>query len=215
MGVSGVVVVSRFSRVPTKPPGRTAHRSPGGPMGRSPHACHPGTRHRRARRLPRPHSRGRRARTAREPEPVPVLASAPDAPRSRGCWVGCRRRRTRPTWTSTGSTCARGTSSRPGSPGRDTASRSSTPPVYLAVADGDGDNEVAVQAHRPPLEREAVPQVVFLDFDGATVDTAKFEIEPDPGVRTLSPSSTFLPRTSAASSSAAPPRRRGSRSTRT
>lgn len=63
---------------------------------------------------------------------------------------------------------------------------------YLAVADGDGDYEVVVQAHRPPLERELVPQTVFLDFDGATVDMAKFEIEPNPGVRTLSPFSTFL-----------------------
>ena len=64
---------------------------------------------------------------------------------------------------------------------------------YLAVEDGTGDYEVAVQAHRPTLERELVPQAVFLDFDGATVDMAKFEIEPNPGVRTLSPFSTFLP----------------------
>jgi hypothetical protein len=63
---------------------------------------------------------------------------------------------------------------------------------YLAVQDGTGDYEVAVQAHRPPLERELVPQTVFLDFDGATVDMAKYEIEPNPGVRTLSPFSTFL-----------------------
>ena len=63
---------------------------------------------------------------------------------------------------------------------------------YLAVEDGTGDYEVAVQAHRPPLEREPLPQAVFLDFDGATVDMAKFEIEPNPGVRTLSPFSTFL-----------------------
>jgi len=63
---------------------------------------------------------------------------------------------------------------------------------YLAVATGDGDYEVAVQAHRPPLERERAPQTIFLDFDGATVDMAKFEVDPNPGVRTLSPFSTFL-----------------------
>jgi hypothetical protein len=65
---------------------------------------------------------------------------------------------------------------------------------YLAIADGSGDYEVSVQVHRPPLERELVPQVVFLDFDGAQVDLAKFEIEPNPGVRTLNPFATFLPR---------------------
>jgi hypothetical protein len=63
---------------------------------------------------------------------------------------------------------------------------------YLAVANGSGDYEVAIQAHRPPLEREPVPQTIFLDFDGATVDMAKFEVDPNPGVRALSPFSTFL-----------------------
>jgi hypothetical protein len=65
---------------------------------------------------------------------------------------------------------------------------------YLAVADGAGDYEVNVQALRPPLEHEPLPQTVFLDFDGATVDMSKFEIDPNPGVRTLSPFSTFLGR---------------------
>ena len=63
---------------------------------------------------------------------------------------------------------------------------------YLAVSAGSGDYEVSVQAHRPTLERERVPQTIFLDFDGATVDLAEFEIEPNPGVRTLSPFATFL-----------------------
>jgi hypothetical protein len=63
---------------------------------------------------------------------------------------------------------------------------------YLAVAAGAGDYEVGIQVHRPPLEREAVPQVVFLDFDGAVVDMAKFDVDPNPGVRTLSPFSSFL-----------------------
>jgi hypothetical protein len=65
---------------------------------------------------------------------------------------------------------------------------------YLAVANGAGDYEVNVQALRPPLEHEPVPQTVFLDFDGATVDMSKFEIDPNPGVRTLSPFSAFLGR---------------------
>jgi hypothetical protein len=63
---------------------------------------------------------------------------------------------------------------------------------YLAVADGSGDYEVAVQVHRPPLERERVPQAVFLDFDGAQVDMGIFDVDPSPGVRTLSPFSSFL-----------------------
>ncbi len=63
---------------------------------------------------------------------------------------------------------------------------------YLAVAAGSGDYEVAIQLHRPSLEQELVPQTIFLDFDGATVDMAKFEIDANPGVRTLSPFSTFL-----------------------
>jgi hypothetical protein len=63
---------------------------------------------------------------------------------------------------------------------------------YLAVAEGAGDYEVAIQVHRPPLERERVPQVVYLDFDGAQVDMGIFGIDPNPGVRTLSPFSTFL-----------------------
>jgi hypothetical protein len=63
---------------------------------------------------------------------------------------------------------------------------------YLAVADGSGQYELAVQVHRPPLEREIVPQVIFLDFDGAEVDMAIFGL--DPGVRKLSPFSAFLSR---------------------
>lgn len=63
---------------------------------------------------------------------------------------------------------------------------------YLAVSNGTGDYEAAVQVHRPTLERERLPQAVFLDFDGATVDLAKFEIDPNPGVRTLSPFATFI-----------------------
>jgi hypothetical protein len=63
---------------------------------------------------------------------------------------------------------------------------------YLAVAGADGDYEVGIETHRPPLESEHTPQTIFLDFDGATVDMAKFEVDPNPGIRTLSPFSTFL-----------------------
>lgn len=64
---------------------------------------------------------------------------------------------------------------------------------YLAVSDGSGPYQVDIQARRPALERELRPQAVFLDFDGASVDMGIFGIEPNPGVRTLSPFATFLP----------------------
>lgn len=63
---------------------------------------------------------------------------------------------------------------------------------YLAVETGTGDYEVAIQVHRPPLEREPLPQVVYLDFDGADVDMGIFGIDPSPGVRTLSPFADFV-----------------------
>lgn len=63
---------------------------------------------------------------------------------------------------------------------------------YVAISGSSGDYEVDIQAHRPPLERESVPQVIFLDFNGADVDMGIFGIEPNPGVRTLSPFSSFL-----------------------
>jgi hypothetical protein len=65
--------------------------------------------------------------------------------------------------------------------------------TYLLAVSGDtGDYEVAVQALRPPLERERKPQTIFLDFDGATADLSRMEVDPNPGVRTLSPFSAFL-----------------------
>jgi hypothetical protein len=66
-------------------------------------------------------------------------------------------------------------------------------PHYLAVSEGSGAYQTDIQVHRPPLERELKPQTVFLDFDGASVDLGIFGIDPSPGVRTLSPFSTFLP----------------------
>jgi hypothetical protein len=63
---------------------------------------------------------------------------------------------------------------------------------YVAVTSGSGDYDVTVEAHRPALESEAPPvQTLFLDFDGARLNTAIFG---GPGVRTLSPFSAFLGR---------------------
>lgn len=61
---------------------------------------------------------------------------------------------------------------------------------YLAVAEGSGAYTVNIQVHRPSLEREPLPQIVFLDFDGAEIDTAIFGM--DPGLHTLSRFSGFL-----------------------
>ncbi|MFC0527384.1 PPC domain-containing protein [Phytohabitans kaempferiae] len=63
---------------------------------------------------------------------------------------------------------------------------------YLAVTSGSGRYDVTVEAYRPALETEAPPvQTLFLDFDGARLNTAIFG---GPGVRTLSPLSAFLGR---------------------
>ncbi|BCB77397.1 hypothetical protein GCM10022251_70700 [Phytohabitans flavus] len=63
---------------------------------------------------------------------------------------------------------------------------------YVAVSSGGGDYDITVEAYRPTLESEAPPvQTLFLDFDGARLNTAIFG---GPGVRTLSPFSAFLGR---------------------
>lgn len=63
---------------------------------------------------------------------------------------------------------------------------------YVAVSGGRGDYDVTVEAYRPTLESEAPPvQTLFLDFDGARLNTSIFD---GPGVRTLSPFSAFLGR---------------------
>jgi hypothetical protein len=63
-------------------------------------------------------------------------------------------------------------------------------PHYLAVAQGSGAYTVGIQVDRPGLERDILPQIIFLDFNGAEVDTAIFGM--DPGPHTLSPFRTFL-----------------------
>jgi hypothetical protein len=63
---------------------------------------------------------------------------------------------------------------------------------YVAVTSGSGTYDVTVEAHRPALEGGTPPvQTLFLDFDGARLNTAPFG---GPGVRTLSPFSAFLGR---------------------
>jgi hypothetical protein len=62
---------------------------------------------------------------------------------------------------------------------------------YVAVSDGRGDYDVTVETYRPVLEGDSVTQTLFLDFNGARVNTA---IWGGPGVRRLSPLRRFLPR---------------------
>lgn len=74
--------------------------------------------------------------------------------------------------------------------------------AYLVEATGDyvvnayglhGDYNLQLRVFRPPLEQSAMgeKQILFLDFDGATVDPAIFGA--DPAQATLSPLVDFLP----------------------
>jgi len=66
----------------------------------------------------------------------------------------------------------------------------------LAVQSGNGPYEVTLAIFRPGPEQDprGSVQTLFLDFDGAVVDTTKFQLfGATPGVRTLSPLSAFLP----------------------
>ncbi|MEV6240434.1 hypothetical protein [Lentzea sp. NPDC051838] len=58
---------------------------------------------------------------------------------------------------------------------------------YLGVEDGAGAYSLTVKAFRPGSEK--VPQTVFVDFDGALVDTSVWG---SPGEKQLSPLSRFL-----------------------
>jgi len=62
---------------------------------------------------------------------------------------------------------------------------------YVAVSDGAGDYGLTLEAYRPMLEGDAVTQTLFLDFNGARLNT---NIWGGPGVRRLSPLRDFLPR---------------------
>lgn len=71
----------------------------------------------------------------------------------------------------------------------------STPGTYYVdVFDGIGDYFLDVQVLRPGLESQPIGshQILYIDFDGATVDTSEFVS--DGSKRTLSPLVDFLPR---------------------
>ena len=71
----------------------------------------------------------------------------------------------------------------------------STPGTYYVdVFDGEGDYFLDLQVLRPELESQPLGshQILYLDFDGASVDTSEFVSDGD--VRTLSPLVDFLPR---------------------
>jgi hypothetical protein len=60
---------------------------------------------------------------------------------------------------------------------------------YVGVAVGKGSYDITVEAYRPALEGAKPTQTLFLDFDGARVNTAVFD---GPGVVQLSPFAAFL-----------------------
>ena len=62
---------------------------------------------------------------------------------------------------------------------------------YVAVSGGTGNYELTLEAYRPGPQAAGVTQTIFLDFDGARLNTNIFG---GPGVRTLSPLSGFLGR---------------------
>jgi hypothetical protein len=62
---------------------------------------------------------------------------------------------------------------------------------YVAVSGGTGNYDVTLEVYRPGTQAKRVTQTIFLDFDGARVNTAIFG---GPGVRQLSPLSAFLGR---------------------
>ena len=63
---------------------------------------------------------------------------------------------------------------------------------YVRVSEGTGEYQLDLEVFRPKLESEPVGtrQVLYLDFDGAFVDTSEFREDGD--VRELSPLSDFL-----------------------
>lgn len=61
----------------------------------------------------------------------------------------------------------------------------------VSVESGIGDYDATVEVYRPGTETDTKPQTIFLDFDGARVNTA---IWGGPGVRQLSPFSAFVAR---------------------
>jgi hypothetical protein len=62
---------------------------------------------------------------------------------------------------------------------------------YVAVTGGSGAYDITVEAYRSVLEGNPAVQTLFLDFDGARINTGIFG---GPGVRELSPLRSFLGR---------------------
>ena len=62
---------------------------------------------------------------------------------------------------------------------------------FVAVTGSNGRYDITVEGYRPRLDSERPVQTLFLDFDGARVNTG---IWGGPGVRTLSPLRSFLGR---------------------
>ncbi|OJF13941.1 PPC domain-containing protein [Couchioplanes caeruleus] len=60
---------------------------------------------------------------------------------------------------------------------------------YLGVAEGKGSYDITVEAYRPPLQGDKPTQTLFLDFDGARVNTGVFG---GTGNVELSPFSAFV-----------------------
>lgn len=60
---------------------------------------------------------------------------------------------------------------------------------YLDVGGSAGNYDITVEAYRAPLEGQKPTQTLFLDFDGARVNT---NVWGGPGVRQLSPFSAFI-----------------------
>ncbi|MFI5891672.1 PPC domain-containing protein [Actinoplanes sp. NPDC051513] len=60
---------------------------------------------------------------------------------------------------------------------------------YVGVAAGAGAYDITVEAYRPPLQGTTPVQTLYLDFDGARVNTGVFG---GPGNRDLSPFAAFL-----------------------
>lgn len=60
---------------------------------------------------------------------------------------------------------------------------------YVGVSEGKGSYDITVEAYRPPLQGDKPTQTLYLDFDGARVNTGVFG---GTGNVTLSPFSAFL-----------------------
>ncbi|MGW6445451.1 hypothetical protein [Lentzea sp. NPDC055074] len=65
----------------------------------------------------------------------------------------------------------------------------------VGAENGDGRYDVTVEAYRPGSELNQRPEVltIFLDFDGARVNTRIFSSDPSAGNKDLSPLKKFLP----------------------